>query len=689
MDQIADGDRPLSLQALQRDVAPIESIGGAVRFDLGKRHNYLFERGNSGNSKRSQPIRTLALDGVGSFSFAATAVEGELPPDCFLVAYLLDPDGMIIGHAKVPLTPPGRRATLDVPANADGICFAVRLTGAGIFEATTAALRFEQGDGAPVTRSFRFCVDPVLLAAGEQLPPLPIDDEYRRLKVLPADAVKRRLDHLGRQEDRTLLDRLLDRARATGEAPAVEAATIIQLARQFLAQNAARTADTLLEGVLADARLWPALGRAERKRLLLTLSHAATRCDRVDRALGLLKTAVLEEPGDWEYQFQLGLLLSVSNPSAGLVHLEEAQRLNPEMSVRRRIVLAEALMAAGLTDRADPLLHGGAADDRDRRDLELGLANLAGMLDRDTDRRLHIQQYFGSFGLSDEAFAQCQTGRPLGLPRPTGARRRDHPKVTVVMTSFNAAETLRWAAESVLDQTMANLELFIVDDLSTDDSRDVIAALAAADPRVRYRFNDRNVGTYVSKNHAIVSAEGAFVTFHDSDDWMHPQRVERHLSAMAGGAPMSYSRWIRADKALRVIPRRVGPYLHDNPASTFFRRETFDRLGYFDSVRSGADSEIFARTRRTYGWNAPKLIDEPLAVGLHHDRSLTQSGVAAFDMYRHSAVRLDYWEAWVAWHSAASARGNAADLRVPFPLTRRPFPAPADIAVAPDQPSSG
>ncbi len=128
--------------------------------------------------------------------------------------------------------------------------------------------------------------------------------------------------------------------------------------------------------------------------------------------------------------------------------------------------------------------------------------------------------------------------------RTAGSRRsgRSAPKVSVVMTSFNASATLELAVRSVLDQTVSNLELFIVDDRSEDNSREIIQALANTDQRIKPIFNDRNMGTYASKNQAVRQSSGDFITFHDPDDWMHNQRLESHLSAMKHGIMCSTSR---------------------------------------------------------------------------------------------------------------------------------------------------
>ena len=79
------------------------------------------------------------------------------------------------------------------------------------------------------------------------------------------------------------------------------------------------------------------------------------------------------------------------------------------------------------------------------------------------------------------------------------------------MTAFNAEATLRYAANSILRQTHRNIELYIVDDVSTDGTREVMREIATGDSRVHLLFNETNTGTYVAKNRAMQVAAGAYI----------------------------------------------------------------------------------------------------------------------------------------------------------------------------------
>jgi succinoglycan biosynthesis protein ExoO len=109
------------------------------------------------------------------------------------------------------------------------------------------------------------------------------------------------------------------------------------------------------------------------------------------------------------------------------------------------------------------------------------------------------------------------------------------PRVSVILPAYNAAAHLRRAVDSALAQTMADLEIVIVDDASTDATLEIAGRIAARDSRVRVLHNERNSGPSVSRNRAIAAARGEWIAILDADDSWFPERLERML-ADAGDA---------------------------------------------------------------------------------------------------------------------------------------------------------
>ncbi|MFO1058505.1 MAG: glycosyltransferase family 2 protein [Dongiaceae bacterium] len=103
-------------------------------------------------------------------------------------------------------------------------------------------------------------------------------------------------------------------------------------------------------------------------------------------------------------------------------------------------------------------------------------------------------------------------------------------RVSVVLPTWNRAATLPRAIRSVLDQTHGALELIVVDDGSTDATREVVAALA--EPRLRYLPFERNRGQAAARNAGIAASTADLVAFQDSDDIWMPEKLARQLEAL-------------------------------------------------------------------------------------------------------------------------------------------------------------
>jgi FkbM family methyltransferase len=264
--------------------------------------------------------------------------------------------------------------------------------------------------------------------------------------------------------------------------------------------------------------------------------------------------------------------------------------------------------------------------------------------------------------------------------------------VTVIMTSFDAAATIEQAIESILEQTHREIELIVVDDVSSDATRAIVSDIAARDSRVRLMVRTENAGTYVAKNAAIGEAKGEFITFLDSDDWAHPQRIERHLDAMHADPNLLVTRsaWFRMQEngelfisALR--PSTENTVIHANPAATFVRREVFDRVGLFDELRFGADTEWWNRARRALPAGSRGQVREVLTIGRQRDDSLTQSGAGAFNGSRYNPARSAYAASWRTWHPMHSGDELALPVAGVRPLWA-PMSMMASAASGPTRP---
>jgi len=172
------------------------------------------------------------------------------------------------------------------------------------------------------------------------------------------------------------------------------------------------------------------------------------------------------------------------------------------------------------------------------------------------------------------------------------------PEVSVVMPCFNGERYLEEAIRSVLDQTLREVELIVVDDGSKDSSPAIVA-------RLQQVYGDRlvgvaqpNAGPYAARNRGLQMARGRFVAFLDSDDWWAPDCLQKLHAALVAddGAALAYCGWQNIgleggrgapyvppdyeleDKAARFL-RAAAPWpIH----AALVRRSVMREVGLFD-----------------------------------------------------------------------------------------------------------
>lgn len=205
---------------------------------------------------------------------------------------------------------------------------------------------------------------------------------------------------------------------------------------------------------------------------------------------------------------------------------------------------------------------------------------------------------------------------------------KDGPKVTVIMTTWCSGDTLKYAAQSILDQTYRNLELIIIDDASSDSTPNIIASLAKTDPRVKSIYLKKNGGTYVAKNHGLKIAEGKYVLCQDSDDWAHPEKVQKLVTALRENPNLAgvVNGLVRLSTE-SGIQRKPGGFLRRDASSLIYNAEKVSKsIGYYDSVRAGGDGEFQFRLERMYGQDNVVFLRDLLSIVAWGGKSLSGGG---------------------------------------------------------------
>lgn len=104
------------------------------------------------------------------------------------------------------------------------------------------------------------------------------------------------------------------------------------------------------------------------------------------------------------------------------------------------------------------------------------------------------------------------------------------PKVSVIMSAFNAEKSIEKSVQSILDQTFEDFEFLIVDDCSTDITSKILNRFS--DERIKLYKNKENIGLTKSLNFLINNSKTKFIVRQDADDYSHKRRIEEQYKIL-------------------------------------------------------------------------------------------------------------------------------------------------------------
>jgi glycosyltransferase involved in cell wall biosynthesis len=175
------------------------------------------------------------------------------------------------------------------------------------------------------------------------------------------------------------------------------------------------------------------------------------------------------------------------------------------------------------------------------------------------------------------------------LPGPDGERReppaRGGALVSVVIPCYNGDRYLAAAIESALGQTYRPIEVIVVDDGSTDRSREVVEAFGR---RVQYAYRIHS-GIAGARNHGADLARGGFLAFLDADDLWTEDKLQRQMAAFESDATAGIvigdtDQFVSPELPDEVRARFVtGTVAVRLPGAVLIRRAAFDRVGNFST----------------------------------------------------------------------------------------------------------
>jgi len=223
------------------------------------------------------------------------------------------------------------------------------------------------------------------------------------------------------------------------------------------------------------------------------------------------------------------------------------------------------------------------------------------------------------------------------------------PRISVLMTTFNAGAYLRPAIESVLAQSYRDFEFIIVDDGSTDESATVVESYA--DSRVHLVRNVANRGQTVCLNQGLALARGEFLARQDQDDLSRPDRLEKQarfldehpgialLGANAeeierGGQPLGRTDLPRDALAIRWGNLFFNSFLH---SAVMFRTNVIrEEFGGYDEDFWCQDYALFSRVARRHA--VANLAESLISLRVHAE-SMMRSPASRLEVETNRILR--------------------------------------------------
>ena len=180
-----------------------------------------------------------------------------------------------------------------------------------------------------------------------------------------------------------------------------------------------------------------------------------------------------------------------------------------------------------------------------------------------------------------------------------------NPAISVIMSVFNAEDTIEDCIKSILSQTFDSFELLIVNDASTDNTHKLLEKFSKEDKRIKVFINSENIGLTKSLNSILSKAKGKYIARQDADDISLPKRFEKQIEFIQRRKyeiVVSRARNLHDESIIPkfsfIIPSKIlirfkNPFIH---GTLFASKDLLERLNFYNEEYYYAqDYELFSR----------------------------------------------------------------------------------------------
>ena len=206
--------------------------------------------------------------------------------------------------------------------------------------------------------------------------------------------------------------------------------------------------------------------------------------------------------------------------------------------------------------------------------------------------------------------------------------------ISVAVCTYNGEKFIREQLDSICNQTYSELEIIICDDVSTDDTRNILEEYSK-DPRVRMDFNSTNLGAYANFEKAIRLCRGDWIAVSDQDDIWLPHKIET-LYRNIGNEPLIYADSILVNEQGAPIGKNISDlrnlYSNPDPRGFIFSNAVWGHALFFQQslkekifpLPEGVAHDVWiAFVAACVG--GIKYVDEALVLYRQHEQTFTST----------------------------------------------------------------
>jgi glycosyltransferase involved in cell wall biosynthesis len=187
----------------------------------------------------------------------------------------------------------------------------------------------------------------------------------------------------------------------------------------------------------------------------------------------------------------------------------------------------------------------------------------------------------------------------------------NQPLVSVLVTSYNRAKYIQFAIESILNQSYQNYEILISDNCSTDDTMEILKKYEG-NSKIRIYRTEKNIGQFPNRNWIASLANGKYLKYVDSDDFIYPTGLEVLVNMMEANPKADWGLCSLVQVKEQPYPILLSPHdaywhnffgyglFHKAPLSSIIKKEVFEKSGGFNPGKMVGDYEMWLRLAQKY-----------------------------------------------------------------------------------------